>query len=96
MTLPRILVLDDLFFWSTEDRAIWCRKLGLADVTDGTEAALGDYVAEAVFQSAQVRIGNSLVNSKDDAVNAVANALDSEARRNTLSGVTGAALLASA
>src|SRR5258707_6697198 len=73
MTLPRILVLDDLFFWSTEDRAIWCRKLGLADVTDGTERGLGDYVAEAVFQSAQVRIGNSLVNSKDDAVNAVAN-----------------------
>src|SRR5947208_16583371 len=72
MTLPRILVLDDLFFWSREDRVSWCRKLGLADVSDGN-LPMNGCIAEAVFRSAQVHTANRIVNSKDEALKEVAN-----------------------
>src|SRR5687768_9677622 len=72
MTLPRILVLDDLFFWSREDRSAWCRKLGLADVSDGGLPTSG-CIAEAVFRSAQIHTVNRLVNSKEEALKEVAN-----------------------
>ncbi|MCU1267548.1 MAG: hypothetical protein JWM21_3866 [Acidobacteria bacterium] len=81
MNLPRILVIDDLFFWSKEDRRLWCHRLGLADLTDDQGGGFdGDYVAEAVFQPGQRRIGNEIINSTEEAVRAVATGWNSNDR----------------
>jgi DNA-binding NtrC family response regulator len=84
MNLPRILVLDDLFFWSKEDRQNWCHRLALADVTDGQAVKGASYIAEAVFRSAQIRIGNKLINSVEEALKAVAEGWWTEEGRGAL------------
>lgn len=69
MKLPRILVLDDLWFWSRAQRERVCRRLGLFDATDGGEPEnTTDYVAIAEFRSGQLRQGNEIVNDLDLAI----------------------------
>ena len=72
MTLPRVLVLDDLAYWSAEDRARICRRAGLLDAS-GASARHDEsgFVAEAVFQSGQVRSGDVIVNDIDEALHHV-------------------------
>jgi DNA-binding NtrC family response regulator len=72
VNLPRILVIDDLFFWSTEDRRRWCESLRLADVTQGKNRTDNNqFIAEAVFEAGQVRVGNEIINSVEHAIHAV-------------------------
>lgn len=62
MTLPRLLVIDDLAGWSLSDRATMCRDLALRDVTSGGSSVDSDspYLAEAVFVPGLVRAGNEV------------------------------------
>lgn len=72
MSLPRILILDDLTGWSKADRELMCRNLALADVTDGQ--GIDDeskYLAQAVFHPAQVRDGNAIRNDVGEALRVV-------------------------
>ena len=77
MTLPRVLVLDDLSGWSAEDRRLMCRNLAFASITDG-DVVDGEskYLAEAVFHPAQTRQGNEIVNDTEAALRAVAEGWD--------------------
>ena len=77
MILPRILVLDDLMFWSEEERKRFCKRLGLLDTRDPANIASGQtvstdaYVAAAVFQSGQIQTGDEIKNDIDEALRQV-------------------------
>lgn len=67
MSLPYILVFDDLWFWSKDERAKACARLGLFDAdenSDPQDAAAG-CVAIAEFKSGQMRRGDEIVNDSD-------------------------------
>ena len=72
MNLPRILVLDDLWFWSKEQRERVCQRLGLFDGTDGSSPEKpDDYAAIAEFRSGQARRDGRIVNDLTLAISAV-------------------------
>jgi DNA-binding NtrC family response regulator len=73
MTLPRVLVLDDLTGWSADDRRLMCRDLALIDVTDGGAVDHeSSYLAEAVFHPGQIRLGNEIRNDIEAVLHLVA------------------------
>ena len=77
MTLPRILVLDDLRGWSKDMRAEMCKALCLRSVGDSASSTSDDgYLAEAVFHPGQRLEGNKLVNDVEAAINEVAKGWD--------------------
>ena len=71
--LPRILIIDDIFGASLTDRRNLCRNFGLIDITgdDKKSALIGEPIAEAVFCSGQVRVGNVVRNDVPTAIEAV-------------------------
>lgn len=72
MSLPRILILDDLTGWSKVDRELMCRNLALVDVTNGqTIDDETKYLAQAIFHPAQVRTGNQISNNINEALRVV-------------------------
>lgn len=73
MSLPRILIIDDIFGSSIRDRKNLCKIFGLLDLTgdDPNSVAIANPVAEAVFESGQQRTDNSVVNSPIKALEAV-------------------------
>jgi DNA-binding NtrC family response regulator len=79
MTLPRVLVLDDLTAWSPEDRRLMCRDLALVDVTND-DKVVGEtsYLAEAVFHPGQTRLGNEIKNDIEAVLRLVGEGWDGE------------------
>ena len=73
MTLPRILIIDDIFGSSIMDRKNLCRNFGLVDVTGDDEnvSKISEPVGEAAFCSGQVRDGNTVRNDVNVAIDAV-------------------------
>ncbi len=79
MTLPRVLVLDDLTGWSISDRRLVCRDLALLDVPeDGEIVDEANYLAEAVFHPGQTRVGNEIKNDIDAVLRLVSEGWDGE------------------
>src|SRR3972149_3804090 len=72
-TLPRILIIDDIFGSSLMDRRNLSRNFALIDVTgdDDKPAPLQEPVAEAVFCSGQTRKGKFVANDVSIAIEAV-------------------------
>ena len=79
MTLPRILVIDDIFGSSLMDRRNLCRNFALIDVTGDDEniSEIPEPVAEALFCSGQIRHGNTVRNDINVAIDAVRRGWDS-------------------
>jgi len=73
MTLPQILVIDDIFGSSLMDRRNLCRNFGLVDVTGDDESVskISEPVGEAVFCSGQIKHGNTISNDINVAIEAV-------------------------
>jgi len=73
MTLPRILVIDDIFGSSLIDRRNLCRSFGLVDVSgdDDKVVDISEPVAEAAFSPGQGRNGNTVKNDVNVAIDAV-------------------------
>ena len=73
MTLPRILVIDDIFGSSLIDRRNLCRSFGLIDVSgdDDKVVDISEPVAEAAFSPGQDRNGNTVKNDVNVAIDAV-------------------------
>lgn len=73
MTLPRILVLDDLWYWSRDVRARTCQRLGLFDGTDGAlPETPAEHLAIAEFCSGQDRRDGAIVNDLSRAMDQIA------------------------
>ena len=72
-TLPRILIIDDIFGSSLMDRKNLCRNFALIDVTgdDDKPAPIQEPVAEAVFCSGQTRKRKFVANDVSIAIEAV-------------------------
>jgi DNA-binding NtrC family response regulator len=79
MTLPRVLVLDDLTGWSTADRRLLCRDLALLDISEnGGVVDEANYLAEAVFHPGQTRVKNEIKNDIDAVLHLVSEGWDGE------------------
>lgn len=72
-TLPRILIIDDIFGSSLMDRKNLCRNFGLMDVTgdDINPAPVQAPVAEAVFCPGQSRTRQAVVNDSNISIEAI-------------------------
>jgi DNA-binding NtrC family response regulator len=63
VTLPYVLVLDDLWYWSRDQRKRVCQRLGLFDGSDGASPEKpADYIAIAEFRSGQTRRNGEIEN----------------------------------
>lgn len=73
MSLPRILVIDDQFGSSIEDRRNLCLSFGLRDITgdDTTPENIEAPLAEARFTSAQKQVNGVITNDVQIALSAV-------------------------
>ena len=80
MSLPRVLIIDDMFGGSLRDRKNFCKNFALIDVT-GDEAsplAIHEPLAEAVFESSQIRLACEVQNSVKKALHAVDKGWDNQ------------------
>ena len=72
MSLPLVLIIDDLCYWSKEERLRICKQLQLVDVTETpNHASTENNLACAVFASGQRREAGRLVNDTDEALRQV-------------------------
>lgn len=73
ITLPRILIIDDIFGSSFTDRRNFCRNFFLADVRgdDNKPASIQEPVAEAVFCSGQIKENNKVKNDVEGCINTI-------------------------
>lgn len=70
MGLPLLLIIDDLFGGSLRDRKNFCKAFGIVDITgdEPTPVAISDPVAEAIFESSQVRHEHGVLNDSAKAL----------------------------
>lgn len=71
MSLPRILVLDDLTCWSDKQRRMFCDTFALRDASERNCAEDSHFLAEVVFSAPQKREGNHIVNDINEAMRAI-------------------------
>lgn len=81
ITLPRILIIDDIFGSSLMDRRNLCRNFGIVDVTGDDDKSINirNPVAEAVFCPGQIKETNKVLNDVAVCLNTTGKGWDEDA-----------------
>ena len=71
MTLPRVLVLDDLTYWSQDHRRLFCDNFAVRDSNNAYSGDDREYLAEVEFASPQKREGNHVIDDIEEAMRSI-------------------------